>query len=287
MFVTLNSSINGGIIFLIALGAGGIIALSLVIFFSMRKKINTTFVENNSKRLKALEELNKNCHYFTYDDRPSLSHVYNNKSSWYKVEPINYLSYQIRENVALWMRIKNAADENKTTLAKYKQDIDTLLKNIEPMSKEECSANKRSYRYCLKIENKLFGETKLNIKTSLVVSVKLDYISPKGQVHLSKGNAFGYTEVSRIIDSVSTSFMDRETYKRIVTVERAKVTDSLRYDVLKRDGFRCVLCGMSSKDGAILHVDHIIPVSKGGKTELSNLRTLCERCNMGKSNKIE
>ena len=36
-----------------------------------------------------------------------------------------------------------------------------------------------------------------------------------------------------------------------------------------------------------LHVDHIKPVSKGGKTELSNLRTLCERCNLGKSDKFE
>lgn len=287
MFIALNSTINGGIIFLIALGIASVIAITLIIVFSVRKKKNKTFVENNSKRVKALEELNKNYHYFTYDNRPTLGHTYNNKSSWYKVEPINYLSYQIRENVALWMRIKKAADENKTTLAKYKKDIEKLLNNIAPISKEQCKANKRGYRYCSKYENKLFEETKLNITTGLVVSVTLDYISPKGQVHERKGDAFGYTEVSRIIDSVSTSFMDRETYKRIVTVERAKVTDSLRYDVLKRDGFRCVLCGMSSKDGAILHVDHIIPVSKGGKTELSNLRTLCERCNMGKSNKIE
>ena len=30
-----------------------------------------------------------------------------------------------------------------------------------------------------------------------------------------------------------------------------------------------------------------MPVSKGGRTEPGNLRTLCERCNMGKSDKIE
>lgn len=65
------------------------------------------------------------------------------------------------------------------------------------------------------------------------------------------------------------------------------MTDSLRYDVLRRDGFRCQICGLTAQDGVKLHVDHIIPISKGGRTELSNLRALCDRCNWGKKNKIE
>ena len=57
--------------------------------------------------------------------------------------------------------------------------------------------------------------------------------------------------------------------------------------MLKRDNFQCQICGSSAQDGVKLHVDHIVPVSKGGKTILSNLRTLCDRCNMGKSDKLE
>lgn len=34
-------------------------------------------------------------------------------------------------------------------------------------------------------------------------------------------------------------------------------------------------------------VDHIIPVAKGGKTVPKNLRTLCNVCNLGKSDKYE
>ncbi len=56
---------------------------------------------------------------------------------------------------------------------------------------------------------------------------------------------------------------------------------------MRRDGFKCQICGSTAKDGVKLHVDHIIPVSKGGKTEPKNLRTLCDRCNLGKSDKIE
>ena len=57
----------------------------------------------------------------------------------------------------------------------------------------------------------------------------------------------------------------------------------LRYQVLERDR-RCLLCG-ATKDDTKLHVDHIVPWSQGGPTELDNLQTLCARCNLGKGNR--
>lgn len=62
-------------------------------------------------------------------------------------------------------------------------------------------------------------------------------------------------------------------------VERGLMSYKLRWEILKRDNFLCGLCGGKDR----LEVDHIIPVSKGGKTEKSNLRTLCYPCNHGKS----
>lgn len=69
--------------------------------------------------------------------------------------------------------------------------------------------------------------------------------------------------------------------------EHAKVTRAMRYEVLRRDGFRCVKCGRGREDGVKLHVDHIKPVSRGGKSEMDNLQTLCEDCNCGKGNRYE
>jgi len=69
--------------------------------------------------------------------------------------------------------------------------------------------------------------------------------------------------------------------------ERSLMSASLRYDIMKRDGFKCTLCGRSQADGVKLHVDHIQPVSKGGLTTPSNLRTLCQDCNLGKSDKYD
>jgi len=57
----------------------------------------------------------------------------------------------------------------------------------------------------------------------------------------------------------------------------------LRALVLMRDGARCQLCGAEARHGSLLHVDHVVPWSKGGETTLANLRVLCHVCNIGKS----
>jgi hypothetical protein len=66
--------------------------------------------------------------------------------------------------------------------------------------------------------------------------------------------------------------------------DRRGMPAKLRLHVLSRDDFRCTLCGRSPalERGVCLHIDHIIPYARGGKTSEENLRTLCERCNWGR-----
>lgn len=60
----------------------------------------------------------------------------------------------------------------------------------------------------------------------------------------------------------------------------------LRFIVMRRDDFKCKICGRSpaTESGLKLEVDHIIPWSKNGETVIENLQTLCSNCNSGKSN---
>ncbi len=69
--------------------------------------------------------------------------------------------------------------------------------------------------------------------------------------------------------------------------QRIRVMPAMRWRVFQRDGWKCVACGRGSEDDVMLHIDHIVPRSKGGKDELDNYQTLCHLCNIGKSNKDE
>jgi uncharacterized protein YozE (UPF0346 family) len=63
---------------------------------------------------------------------------------------------------------------------------------------------------------------------------------------------------------------------------RGAISPKLRFEVFKRDEYRCRICGSSAQDGVQLEVDHVHPVSKGGTSDMANLQTLCKPCNRGK-----
>ncbi|HOF42054.1 MAG TPA: HNH endonuclease signature motif containing protein [Candidatus Hydrogenedentes bacterium] len=67
-------------------------------------------------------------------------------------------------------------------------------------------------------------------------------------------------------------------------VERQPIPKKLRFDVFKRDSFKCQYCGASAPD-VLLHVDHIKPVAAGGTNDITNLITSCASCNLGKRDK--
>ena len=71
--------------------------------------------------------------------------------------------------------------------------------------------------------------------------------------------------------------------------DKHEIKLGLRYSILCRDRFKCVICGSSPATDITcqLHVDHIIPFAKGGKTVSENLRSLCLQCNLGKGSKLE
>lgn len=91
--------------------------------------------------------------------------------------------------------------------------------------------------------------------------------------------------------AVSTLTTENITVEKKAEASRKTSRDinlRLRFMVMKRDNFKCCACGASpAKNPSVeLHIDHIIPWSKGGETVIENLQTLCAECNLGKSNII-
>ena len=62
---------------------------------------------------------------------------------------------------------------------------------------------------------------------------------------------------------------------------RKAISKTLRFEVFKRDSFKCQYCGAEAPN-VLLHIDHINAVANGGTNELMNLITSCMPCNLGK-----
>lgn len=67
--------------------------------------------------------------------------------------------------------------------------------------------------------------------------------------------------------------------------KRKGISKKTRFDIFKRDSFKCQYCG-ASPPSVLLHVDHIKPVADGGKNDIDNLVTSCEPCNLGKGARL-
>lgn len=66
-----------------------------------------------------------------------------------------------------------------------------------------------------------------------------------------------------------------------------------RRGIIERDNWTCQICHKKVHDEKVncyspdkAHIDHIIPISKGGNSEPSNLRLLCASCNLKKADKV-
>jgi len=83
----------------------------------------------------------------------------------------------------------------------------------------------------------------------------------------------GLTELgNKIIKYVDTSFIREGSRKK-------------RWLILRRDKFTCQYCGTKAPE-ARLHIDHVIPVSKGGDNSDGNLVVACSKCNHGKNTDV-
>ncbi|MFW5853547.1 MAG: homing endonuclease associated repeat-containing protein [Patescibacteria group bacterium] len=88
------------------------------------------------------------------------------------------------------------------------------------------------------------------------------------------------SEVTDEFNTVKNNFKYKKENSRTIPL-------GVRLEVLNRDNFKCRFCGKSPaiNFGTELHIDHVVPFSKGGKSVAENLQTLCKECNLGKSDK--
>jgi len=75
------------------------------------------------------------------------------------------------------------------------------------------------------------------------------------------------------------------TIKQASVPNTVSLSAKIKEAVLNRDGYVCQDCGITanSDSGPTMHVDHIVPRSRGGSNDMSNLQCLCSTCNNMKS----
>lgn len=271
-------------IYLIVFSAILFILLAVFIGLQINKKRYVTFVLKNSSCLNALKNINTEFIFLPVTEY-NQSHVYDNENFYDDISCKDYLIYQLQYQAEkICHQIKNAG-QNKAEYQRYIGKIKALqlgnfLSPIGKLKKDKL----------LKIEKRLCHNTKLSPPvTQFILTVTLYCSKINGVVYLQKAETFSGETIlalaKRLKNKVGNYYRDREIWDSICRVERGKVSNKMRFSIYARDGYRCQHCGVS-QSRAVLEIDHIIPIAKGGKSTYDNLQTLCHNCNIKKGDKF-
>lgn len=254
-----------------------------------RNRKYVDFINEHSLAIRAIKELDSK-----YQFSPIYPLIYKNRYdstvNFENVSCKDYLIYQFHLDTLCVRRIVKSRNNNISKEIDYKSKVD-LAK--DKLGNFDVSIEDLDEEKLRNIESIVFNDLIEKVDTDFYAEVHL-YLT-RGRIHRvvdEKKESFDLNEIIDVLKSIDSSkvidgrrFYSGKVWKSIERVERAKVSNELRQEIFERDGYTCVICGSTEKES--LEIDHIMPISKGGKTEPDNLQTLCHDCNIRKGNDID
>lgn len=148
----------------------------------------------------------------------------------------------------------------------------SILKRYRRKQFEKCLDDSRAFHFSI-----VKGQTRYTQQNYVRQSYKVNVEA--GTLMCDYSYLFNRNEALKDIDYETT------LRKYHVKNQRKLLTRELRKEIIERDNYTCQICGKYMPDEVGLHIDHIVPIAKGGKTVKSNLQVLCSKCNGKKSSK--
>lgn len=254
-----------------------------------RNRKYVDFINEHSLAIRAIKELNSK-YQFSSIYPLIYKYCYDTIVNFENVSCKDYLIYQFHLDTLCVRRIVKSRNNNISKEIDYKSKVD-LVK--DKLGNFDVSIEDLDEEKLRNIESIVFNDLIEKVDTDFYAEVHL-YLT-RGRIHRvvdEKKESFDLNEIIDVLKSIDSSkvidgrrFFSGKVWKSIERVERAKVSNELRQETFERDGYTCVICGSTEKES--LEIDHIMPISKGGKTEPDNLQTLCHDCNIRKGNDID
>ena len=261
-----------------------IVVLACVVVYACRdyrRRARKEYLYLHSEALRGLLDLNEvyRARFCVYRSSNSYEEGCPSKARFDAFDSDAYLCRVLREEREGYIQLLKYMNSNRREFDAYKVDCRRIYHAAPiPDVLPRCFKSFQDYRDYERAE---FNYRALKPELNLKVKVIWSYTSPQGR------NSY-YDKAIYCTDEIIEAMKDiqeRLDFESSTAYQRRLMTPGLRIEILKRDGYRCRICGRSAQDGVKLEVDHIVPVSKGGKTVASNLQTLCWDCNRGKSNR--
>ena len=255
--------------------------ISIIVIVRIRKFIKNKRMHHivaTSSKLTAIKELNQN-YTFVPIEKIVRDCNCNSKRDFDRRDLRSFLIECIQDDPDYFLSALTASEQNAELFSDY---INKYQNIINAVSQSEQDLYEK-YPYYTSMERAVCETERQKPCCSLTIRVVKRYRSPKGRNHYQESDDFTHSMIKEAYEVA----IQKNNESKSAGYQRPPISESMRYDIMKRDQFRCVLCGAAACDGVMLEIDHILPVSKGGTSAPANLRTLCRSCNRGKAAKYD
>lgn len=264
-----------------------LVGLAIFLIYYLTQKKYDNFVIENSICLSQLKEINSRYTFYPYISFDQ-QYTYDNENFYDTISCADYLIYQlqfIRKDILSQI---DKINFNKQQYFSYLNEVNAITQ----FGQFSAVTGKLKLDNLIKREKRLVEKHTLrepHTQFSAMVTLRCSKIN--GEVYRKKRDSFSAADISTLINRLNNKrgnfYNDRGIWDALCRVERGRVSNKMRFSIYERDGYKCRHCGINGRfnKSVQLEIDHIIPISKGGKTTYDNLQTLCHRCNMEKGNK--
>ncbi len=122
-------------------------------------------------------------------------------------------------------------------------------------------------------------DKKLLLIAIMIMAARFDNLILKDSLYIQKiCNLKSLPDLDWLIEIDFCEECDKDFKQQKGEWPSRYISKEIKKMVLERDNYKCKFCGLSID----LEIDHVIPVSKGGKSEIDNLQVLCRSCNRKK-----
>lgn len=263
-----------------ALIIGAVIAVTGGAFVSVRFRAGR-MVDRASRALTALADLNVRFGSLVID-HPTfrLSHIEQVRSKAafdrQQLDEILMVLVQLHERA-----VSQAVEERRRSMLHYERYRAARDAAVRPLLGSSFSGQPDSDRLT-RIEAARFERRSIKRPRSRAkVTIGVSYRSPKGRNHYSRSAKVSFELLAEALDLMAALREHWSSESEVRRRERARMTRAVRQAVFARDGKVCRHC---SRTSAVvpMEIDHIVPIARGGLTEMTNLQVLCRPCNRRK-----
>lgn len=255
-----------------------------IVYLTVRYFRHHGRISESSSAIKQLESLNSK-----YKDSlkklPAISYEFSTTvSTKGQFDAFGLEAYMLQQIMLNEVQIDASFKEFESRLEVYEQYAELALQLRSEYLGQSGHEKVDSEKYAR--DEAVFFDASMLSRPKLAARIvgRVSYFDYQSNKSVSKKLVWDVRQLQAAMDHYRSREHEKQQLASARRRERSRVTPRIRMEVLERDGYRCQKCGASSSSGAELHVDHKVPISWGGTSDMYNLQTLCRECNLGKGN---